>query len=206
MAAAVYTSGTANRPRSLTAEAAPIGGGGQALRRGHQQRRRQHAAHAEAGERPAVGGEGQTQTQQEQRLPAARRRGIGVRQRRQQRCRSVQHGTGSGAQRPLPRLPLDEIGRLHQQRHQHGSHRPEYRTAVQAGGAERRVGTEDEDGGGGVAQPRLKIQKKESAQSRAQQGAEPGPADACGGDSRQRPWAVQAVQRRTGQQKRGGRR
>ena len=61
-------------------------------------------------------------------------------------------------------------------------------------------------GGGGVAQPRLKIQKKESAQSRPQQGAEPGPADACGGDGRQRPWAVQAVQRRAGQQKRGGRR
>ena len=163
----------------------------------------QRAADAEARQVPAVGGQGQTHRRHEGRLPPDLRRGGTVGQRRQQRGGGVEDRQRGGAQRPLARLPLEQIGGLDQQRHDHGGSGPEAGPPVQPRGAERGAGAEDQNGGGGVAQPRLKIQKKKSAQSGAQQGAEPGPADACGGDDGQRPGAIQTVQRTAGQQKCG---
>ena len=101
-------------------------------------------------------------------------------------------------------LPLEQVRRLHQQRHGSGGSRPEAWLFIQAGGTERGVGAEDKNGGGGMAQTRLEVQKKKSAQSGAQQRTQPGPPHAGGRNDSQRPWAVQTVQRTAGKEKSGG--
>ena len=179
------------------------GGRGQTACCRQQQGGGQQTACPEAGYLPAIGGQAHAQRQQEPRLLPGLTAGGTVRQGGQQYGSGPENDQRGGAQRPLPRLPLEQICRLHQQRHDHGGSRAEPGYPVQPGGAERGIGAENEDGGGGMAQPRLKIQKKKSAQSGAQQGAEPRPSDAGGGYHRQRPRAVQAVQRAAGQQKSG---
>lgn len=169
-----------------------------------QQSSRQQAADAKARQLPPIGSQTHTYGGRQRRLLPCLRGRIGLPQRRQQIRNGIEDDQRGGAQRPVPRLPLEQIRRLHQKRHGSGGSRPEAWPFIQAGGAERGVGAEDENGGGGMAQTRLKVQKKKSAQSGAQQRTQPGPPHADSGNDSQRPWAVQTVQRTAGKEKSGG--
>lgn len=116
---------------------------------------------------------------------------------------AIQQGQGRSAQRPLASAPLPQVGRLHQGGRQHGGGGAKPVAAVQAGGAEGRVGAEDEQRRRAVAQAGLEVQKCQRTQQRTQPGGRAVPARTGRGHRRQRPRAELAAQRSGGQQERG---
>ena len=167
--------------------------GGQRARRGEVQHRprRQRAADA----------------QQQQKEGAAARLAVGGAVRRQGRGadrQTVQKRQGDGAQRPLVHVARHEVGELGQRGGADGGSGAEAGLFIERRGAEGGVRAEDQDGGGGVAQSRLEVQKQQGTQTGAAAAHQPLPAHAGGSHRRQRPRGVLSPRCGGGQQQRHG--
>ena len=134
------------------------------------------------------------------RLKRRRRRGS-ARSRRLRQARpgvggqrqphgAVQQRQRRAAQQPLPPAAGDEIGQLRQHGGADGGRRAEPGMAIEPGGAEGGVGAEDQHRGGGMAQPRLEIQKRQRAHTGAYHRRQSPPAHTGHSHRRQRPWRV----------------
>ena len=179
--------------------------GGLRRRKGQQQQRCQHGGRGKTRRRPARRDGAHPQQQQKPGAAAVLPGGGALRQQGgQQRRQAVQQHQRRHAQRPLAAAALEQVGQLGQSGGADGGHGPEPRAAVQPGGTQRRVGAEEQQGGGGVPQARLEIQAEERPQACAGHGGQPRPAHTGGGHRRQGPGRILSAGGGGRQQQGGG--
>ncbi len=98
-------------------------------------------------------------------------------------CR--QQRRGCQAQHPLAQGTVQQVHRLDQQLGEGRRQGPEGGAAVELRITEGRLGGKEQHGSGGMAQPRLKIQKQQRSAGNTQQGKQARQTRPCGGGRRQ---------------------
>ena len=117
----------------------------------------------------------------------------------QQRRGSCQQRRGCQAQHPLAQGAVQQVHRLDQQLGQSRRQGAEGRAAVELRITEGRLGGKEQHGSGGMAQPRLKIQRQQRSAGNTQQGKQARQARPCGGGRRQTEGGVQSSQPGSGE-------
>lgn len=112
-------------------------------------------------------------------------------------CR--QQRRGCQAQHPLAQGAVQQVHRLDQQLGEGRRQGPEGGAAVELRITEGRLGGKEQHGSGGMAQPRLKIQKQQRSAGNTQQGKQARQARPCGGGRRQTEGGVQSSQPGSGE-------
>ena len=112
---------------------------------------------------------------------------------------SCQQRRGCQAQHPLAQRAVQQVHRLDQQLGEGRRQGPEGGAAIELRITEGRLGGEKQHGSGGMAQPRLKIQKQQRSAGNTQQGKQARQARPCGGGRRQTEGGVQSSQPGSGE-------